>query len=96
MDEQDAAICRTVWVGWTMGMAVRPRQVALALGWPHNYVFRRLGRDIANPREPNLASAGWLAVEEGDGHWMLHGTLRPGPRFVGLDHGWPLEGASYE
>ena len=80
LDERDRAILRDVWNAWQDYKTVSRRQLVRRTGISSGSISYRL-------MEPGrLIPAGWLAQERG-----LIRTLRPGPRFAGMDAGWPLE-----
>lgn len=85
LDDKDAAICRAVWQAWAKGGAPTYRSVAAELGVSSSTVYVRV---MGNEWHPSpLTSRGWLKAARA----QLR-TLRPGPRFAGLDAaGWPLE-----
>ena len=91
MDDRDAAIVYAVWRG-----ARTLRGIMAATGIPSTSSVS--GRLTANHHygdrwqaRPALCESGWLCGLEASG------TIRPGPRFQGIDSdGWPLECVSFD
>ena len=78
LDERDRAILSEVWHAWRACATISRRQIERYTGISSGSITYRL--------ETRLFLAGWLTQEGG-----LIRTLRPGPRFAGMDAGWPLE-----
>ena len=91
LDAKDAAIVRAVAQAWG-DSKVTPSYMELCgvTGFPStNTIHYRIVR-----RETSLVREGWLTKDKsigGRGRSRVR-TLRPGPKFKGLDQdGWPLE-----
>ena len=95
MDARDAAICRAVWRVWAESGSVSIREVLQIVGLSSTSIlsFRMHGIDGngAKHRRGGLLQRGWLSKDGSHNASSLRRTLRPGPRFAGLDNGWPLE-----
>ena len=97
LDEKDRLILRVVWDNWRRGIGTTFRELIMeghpyADGLSLTGVRYRIGLK-ANQQPPRLAGllqTGWLAVADGQ-LYRVPRSLRPGPRFAGMDHDWPLE-----
>lgn len=86
---RDAAIVREVARSWSAGRCPSYAELMERLHISSLSVLSyRLGISwtVGAERGTGLIQRGWLAHEG-----QTRRTLRPGPRFAGLDHGWPLE-----
>ena len=94
LDAKDRAIIKAVAEAWGAGKASPSyRELLECTGLRStNTIYWRIngGQYGYDYRSGGLVGQGWLSVDEqGAG---LARTLRPGPRFAGLDaDGWPLE-----
>ena len=91
MDEKDARIIEAVARAWSeRGDGIPYDEIAPLAGLEsRSAVHRRVtGKGYSSDRTGGgLIEHGWLVAAEG----CRGRTLRPGPRFAGIDHGWPLE-----
>ena len=78
LDEKDRLILRVVWDNWRECRTVVWRGLLEPSG------LRSLASVDRHLRR--LRAEGWLSYED-----YLARTMHPGPRFAGMDHGWPLE-----
>lgn len=91
LDTKDRAIVKAVAEAWGKGhVAPNQRDLVKASGLSVSTVNWRIrGFKVAGIRRHGggLIERGWLLGED-----FLYRTLRPGPRFAGLDSdGWPME-----
>ena len=96
MDDRDAAICRAVWRGArtlrevmsATGISSTSTVLRRVTGWCYTRDCR--DADFYGPHLHlgRLVGTDWLRMADG----QRGGTIRPGPRFAGLDSNqWPLE-----
>ena len=90
LDERDRAILQEVWLNWSHHLPTSYRWLRERTGASLGGLKYRITGEGHNAKA--LIAEGWLRNREtptrGVRTWR---TLRPGPRFAGMDAGWPLE-----
>ena len=88
LDVRDTRIMRVVVNAWKEGRTVTYREIEASTELSTSVIrYRIWGYDSRGPRRGGgLIERGWLQAAA-----MAGRTIRPGPRFAGMDHGHPLE-----